>query len=104
MKKVLVLFLAAFSLNASARDCVSISRITNFDAKSPTELHVFTFGRGEYVLTTTYCMDMPFAEQIGFRTFPSNSEYVCEGDDVVVRDRGLGNMEYCLIQKVQKIK
>ncbi len=104
MRILLLSLFTAFSMNAFAHDCVLISRITGFNGVSDTELALYTMGRGEYKVTTFYCQNLSFAEEIGFRTFPPGSQSVCEGDDVVVVDRFAHGRDFCAIQKIEKVK
>ncbi len=99
----MTLFTGLFA--AAANVCIFKRDVTNFDGKSPTELTLFTFHRGEYKVTTFYCPSLPFALQIAFRTWPTSSMQVCTGDEIWVSDRMSSRPnDRCVIQQIEKVK
>lgn len=102
MKSILVIFATLFlSLIAQADPCVPLHLINGFHGLDKDSISV---GRGQrtYIITTRNCHELAYADNIGFKTWPSGAAQVCRGDDLLIFDMGGALRDSCPIISIRK--
>jgi Family of unknown function (DUF6491) len=101
MKVIISFFVFAFATIATANDCVPIQRIRDwrYSGRDTVEVRV---GRNEsYLIRTVICPELRWADRIGFRTWPSRSPWLCEGDELVILDSmRRREIDSCMIRSI----
>ena len=82
--------------------CFSKREIRSFRAESRTEVLLRGRSNRIYEVTVNPCYELRFAERIAFRTWPSNSNRVCRGDQILVLDDFYDEVtERCSIRRIR---